>query len=74
VVPITNLQLTDNSPDHFPGALVHWANRLRPSEHDQHTFDEAFKAIDKALLETAAYLKVRETAPNREKELELSQL
>jgi hypothetical protein len=73
-VPTTNLQLTDNSLDRFPGALVHWANRLHPSEDDRQTFDEAFKAIDNALIETAAYLAMRETSPNREKELSLSQL
>jgi hypothetical protein len=74
VVPITNLQLKDNSPDHFPGALVDWANRLNPSRYDQHNFHEAFKAIDSALLETASYLEVRETAPNKEKEHKLAQL
>ena len=71
---MTGLQLTDYSPNHFPGALVHWAHRLRASDHDPQTFDEAFKAIDTALLRTAAYLVEREATPNKEKEFELSEL
>lgn len=73
-MPTTNLQLADNSPDHFPGALLHWANKLRPLEYDRYTFEEAFKTIDNALIKTAAYLSVRKTSPNKETERELSEL
>jgi hypothetical protein len=66
--------LADRSPDHFPGALVFWADRLRPTEQDRDTLDRAFNALDSALLETAAYLAVRETSPNREKESHLANL
>jgi hypothetical protein len=71
---MTDLQLADSSPDHFPGALVHWADRLDPSKHSQHIFDVAFKAIDSALLTTAAYLAVRDMHPDKTTELRLSAL
>ena len=61
--------------------MAHWAHSLAlPSSlpgrtpQDKHIYDEAFEAIDDALLETGAYLAVRETSPDREKERELSQL
>jgi hypothetical protein len=74
VVSSANLELADNSPGHFPGALVHWAGRLRPAEHDRHTFEMAFKAIDDALLKTASYLAVGEVSANKETEQTLSGL
>lgn len=70
----TGLRLADNSPDHFPGALVHWADSLSESDGNKVAFDEAFKAIDLALLETASYLAGHEAQPNKTRERELSEL
>ena len=67
-------QQADNARGQFPGALLQWAERLHPSEYDHDTFDRAFRAIDNALLKTAAYLSVRRLPPDTATEQTLSEL
>lgn len=71
---MADMRLTDDSPDHFPGALVRWVNRLHSLDVERHNFDRAFAAIDKALQETVIYMMRPSSEVDRDKEVHLAQL
>jgi hypothetical protein len=58
----------------FPGAIVLWADRLSEDDLRHRRYDEAFDAIDRALLATADYLERRTHRPDQELERNLSGL
>jgi hypothetical protein len=60
--PIRRLDLrdlSDPSPQHFPGALVYWASGLDPRIVRNYRYDGVFRDIDVALHATRVFLKTR---------------